>query len=355
MISGIICEFNPFHAGHKHLISQVKAARTDAVVCVMSGNFVQRGAFAVYDKRTRAQSALEGGADLVLELPTPYATLSAEGFARAGVQLLEATGVVEQLAFGAECADMQALTDLSGKIKARQADIAEVMKSGCSYPAARRQVIDSPLLDTPNNILALEYMDCTRLPCKCVRRLGLGHDTADPLYSASAIRSTLPADEIYSMDHCQRSVLAVLRRMNTSEWATIEDVTDGLENRLFRAAQSAVCLDELYSAVKTKRYTHARIRRIVLRAYLGIHKNDFPASPPYLRVLGFNAAGRDLLAKMQKAATLPTVTRMADVKALSSEEQALFQLESRCTDLYALGAKKPLPGGAEQRLQIVSI
>ena len=194
-----------------------------------------------------------------------------------------------------------------------------MMKTGCSYPAARRQVIDSPLLDTPNNILALEYMECTQLPCTCVQRLGLGHDTVDPLYSASAIRATLPAEAIYSIEHCQRAVLAVLRRMEAADWAAIDDVTDGLENRLARAAQSATSLEELYTTIKTKRYTHARIRRIVLRAYLGIGKGDYPATPPYLRVLGFNAAGKALLAKMQHSATLPTVTRMADVKALSPE------------------------------------
>ena len=176
----------------------------------------------------------------------------------------------------------------------------------------------------------------------------------NPLYSASAIRATLPAEAIYSIEHCQRAVLAVLRRMEAADWAAIDDVTDGLENRLARAAQSATSLEELYTTIKTKRYTHARIRRIVLRAYLGIGKGDYPATPPYLRVLGFNAAGKALLAKMQHSATLPTVTRMADVKDLSPEGQALFRLESRCTDLYALGAKKPLPGGAEQRLQIVS-
>ena len=126
MISGIICEFNPFHAGHKHLIDQVKCHPGDAVVCVMSGNFVQRGTFAVYDKRARTEAALKGGADLVLELPTAYATRSAEGFARAGVQLLEATGVVERLAFGTECADLQALTALAGEIKAHQGEIAQV-------------------------------------------------------------------------------------------------------------------------------------------------------------------------------------------------------------------------------------
>ena len=136
-----------------------------------------RGTFAVYDKRTRTEAALKGGADLVLELPTAYATRSAEGFARAGVQLLEATGVVERLAFGTECADLQALTALAGEIKAHQGEIAQVMKTGCSYPAARRKVIDSPLLDTPNNILALEYMECTQLPCTCVRAgAGARHD-----------------------------------------------------------------------------------------------------------------------------------------------------------------------------------
>ena len=296
-VIGIVAEYNPFHTGHAYQIAQARAAlgTQSAVVAVMSGNWVQQADCAIAHKWLRARLALMGGADLVLELPTAYATRSAEGFARAGVQLLEATGVVERLAFGTECADLQALTALAGEIKAHQREIAQVMKTGCSYPAARRKVIDSPLLDTPNNILALEYMECTQLPCTCVQRLGLGHDTADPLYSASAIRATLPAEAIYSIEHCQRAVLAVLRRMEVADWATIDDVTDGLENRLARAAQSATSLEELYTTIKTKRYTHARIRRIVLRAYLGIGKGDYPATPPYLRVLGFNAAGKALL------------------------------------------------------------
>ena len=355
MISGIICEFNPFHAGHKHLIDQVKCHPGDAVVCVMSGNFVQRGAFAVYDKRARTETALKGGADLVLELPTAYATRSAEGFARAGVQLLEATGVVERLAFGTECADLQALTALAGEIKAHQREIAQVMKTGCSYPAARRKVIDSPLLDTPNNILALEYMECTQLPCTCVQRLGLGHDTADPLYSASAIRATLPAEAIYSIEHCQRAVLAVLRRMEAADWAAIDDVTDGLENRLARAAQSATSLEELYTTIKTKRYTHARIRRIVLRAYLGIGKGDYPATPPYLRVLGFTAKGAEILNRAKGRHTLPLSASLAELEKAGEAAARFAALEARAADLYHAFTPGLAPCGSEYTTPVIKI
>lgn len=354
MNTGIICEFNPFHAGHRYLIEQVKD-EDGGILCVMSGNFVQRGSFAVQNKTHRAFCALQGGADLIIELPTPYATLSAEGFARAGVALIEATGIADRIAFGAEYEEISELYALSAKIKACQPAIANAMKEGLSYPAARRQVLDSPLLDTPNNILALEYLCAATLPCISVQRIGQGHDSSDMQYSASALRAAMNQDEIAAAAHCEAAILAVLRRMTASDFLRIADVTDGLENRLVHAAKQATGLDELYALVKTKRYTHSRIRRIVLRAYLGIEKDGYPQTPPYLRVLGFSAKGRDMLAAMKKNASLPIVSRTADIKKLGKEAQRLFELECRCTDLYQLAYKKPLPGNTEQRLQIAVI
>lgn len=355
MITGIICEFNPFHAGHKYLIDKVKS-NGDSVICVMSGNFVQRGEMAVFDKAIRTMSALEGGADLVIELPTPYSTKSAEGFARAGINLIEATGIADSFACGAEYDDSELLYSTAAQIKNHQADIAKAMKDGLTYPAARRKIINSSILDSPNNILALEYISAaTYLNGKFIKRIGEGHDSDDEKYSASAVRKALNRNSIASLANCEKAVLAVLRRMTAYDFAKIEDVSDGLENRLSQISKTAVTLDELYEGVKTKCYTHSRIRRIVLRAFLGIEKNSYPEFPPYLRILGFNEEGKHMLSQMKEKATLPVITRTADIKRLDSNCKSLFNIECRCTDLYNLGYKKPLPGNTEQRFQIVSI
>lgn len=350
MVTGIVCEFNPFHKGHKYLIDSVKRTENDAVICCMSGNFVQRGEFAVENKFKRAETALKNGADLIMELPTVYATLSAEGFCRAGVALIEKTGVAEQIAFGAENADINALSRIASMLndKETQKKIALEMKSGVSFPQARSRVLESDLLNLPNNILAVEYLRHAALPCVAVKRIGGGHDSADFEYSSSAIRSKIALDDISSLKNCEKAVLAKLRVMSKDDFKETADVSEGLENRIFEAVKSAATLDELYGLIKTKRYTHSRIRRIILRAYLGI--TDIPKEPPYIRVLGFSEKGRALLSEMKKKAALPIVTRLADC-----DENTLpfFERECTYTDLYNLGYKKPLPCGTEQRSQIV--
>ena len=270
MNTGIICEFNPFHSGHKHLIDSVK--NDGAVICVMSGNYVQRGEFAIYDKFKRCDAALENGADLVIELPCVYSLMSAEGFAKAGVTLLESTNITDQIAFGAECDNIDLLKSIAQKVNESQDLIKEEMKKGISYPSARKNVIKSGLLDTPNNILAIEYIRQTNLPVKAIKRIGKGHDTDDELYSASAIRQTLKNDDICSLYNCEKAVLAKLRSMSVEDFAEIEDVTEGLENRIFNAVRESTGIDEIYEHIKTKRYTLSRIRRIIIKSYLGITK-----------------------------------------------------------------------------------
>ena len=350
MNTGIICEFNPFHSGHKHLIDSVK--NDSAVICVMSGNFVQRGEFAIWDKFKRSAVALENGADIVIELPCVYSLMSAEGFANAGVTLLERTGIVDEIAFGAECEDINRLNEIANKIDKSQELIKAEMKKGLSYPAARKNVIGDNLLDTPNNILAIEYLRHTRLPAKAVKRIGKGHDTDDELYSASAIRETLSRDEICSMKNCEKAILARLRTMNTEDFAQIEDVNEGLENRIYYAVRQSVSIDEIYERIKTKRYTHSRIRRIILKAYLGITK-EYSFDVPYIRILGFNSKGKELLQDLKKNAKLPIISKYSDIQRLDDNGKKLFELECRCTDLYNLGYKNPLPCGTEQRSKII--
>lgn len=351
MITGIICEFNPFHAGHKYLIDSVKK-ENDGIVCVMSGNFVQRGEFAVYDKFSRAKTALENGADLVIELPCVYSLRSAEGFARAGVEILEATNMVDRIAFGAECDNMDELKRLSYEIFEKEQEIKAEMKKGITYPAARKAVIGSSLLDTPNNILAVEYIKSTKLPCTAVKRIGKGHDSDDEKYSASEIRKKLSYNEICSLKNCETAVLAKLRYMTANDFLEIEDVTEGLENRIADMVRISTSLDELYDNIKTKRYTHSRIRRIILKAYLGITK-EYTEKVPYIRILGFNSKGQEILAKMKKNANLPIISRYSDTDTLDEYGKDLFELECRCTDLYNLGYKNPLPCGTEQRSKVI--
>ena len=342
---GIICEFNPFHKGHKYLIDSVKG-KDDCVICAMSGNFVQRGEFAVYDKFTRAKTAVENGADLVIEIPTVFALRSAQGFAQAGVALLEGTGVCEGLAFGAECADTKELKRVAEMIKSKADEIKEELKKGISYPAARQNIINSPLLETPNNILAVEYVSCTKLKTVAVERIGKGHDSDDNEYSASEIRKHLDENEISSIKNCERAVLYKLRNMKAEDFARIEDVSEGLENRIAEAVKTATTLDELYELIKTKRYTHSRIRRIILRAYLGIEK--VPEKPQYIRVLAFNEKGRDLLAQIKKSSALPVIVKYSDAKALGGEILESVEQEFRLTDVYNLGYKNIKPCNTEQ-------
>ncbi len=353
MNTGIICEFNPFHSGHKYLIDTVKNGSDDnAVICVMSGNFVQRGEFAVYDKFKRAKTAIENGADMIIELPCVYSTLSAEGFAKYGVEILESTGIIDEIAFGAECDDIKLLYDAAKKIEQNDRVVMEALKSGISYPAARKIALGSDILDTPNNILAVEYIRHSTIPCRAVRRIGKGHDTDDSLYSASAIRKELSLHDICSMKNCERAVMAKLRTMCADDFLEIEDVSEGLENRIIEAVRNATSLDDIYDFIKTKRYTHARIRRIILRAYLSITKN-YPKCVPYIRILGFNEKGRSLLTEMKKKATLPVISRYSDIDKLKNEGKKLLDFEYRCTDLYNLGYKNPLPCATEQRSRII--
>jgi len=345
---GIICEYNPFHKGHKYLIDTVKGDG-DRVICVMSGNFVQRGEAAVYSKFERAKEAVKNGADLVIELVAPCSTLSAQGFAEAGVGLLEATGICDAIAFGAECDDADELLKISEEIKQRDSDIKEMLKSGMSYPAARRNVTGSPLLDTPNNILAIEYLTCTKLKPVIVKRIGGGHDSDDAEYSASQIRKTLT--DKAELKNCERAVLYKLRQMSAEDFSKIEDVSEGLENRIAEAVKVAGSLEELYDSIKTKRYTHSRIRRIILRAFLGITK-DTPRTPQYIRVLAMNESGAAMLKDIKEKGTLPVVTRYRDAKACGGSVLTQFENECRYTDIYALCYKSPHPCGEDKKYKL---
>ncbi|MFR5876262.1 MAG: nucleotidyltransferase family protein [Eubacterium sp.] len=353
MNCGIICEFNPFHMGHKYLIDSIKT-NGDTVICAMSGSFVQRGEFAVYDKYTRAETALRNGADLVIEIPSVCSILSAQGFAKAGVKILESTGICDSIAFGAECDDTDELKRISREIIEHDCEIKAELKKGISYPQARQNVIKSPVLDCPNNILAIEYLTYTKLKPIAVKRIGKGHDSDDKKYSASEIRKSLCASEISTMKNCESAILYKLRQMNAEDFSKIDDVSEGLENRIVDAVRTSSNLEEIYDKINTKRYTHSRIRRIILRAFLSIDKS-IPKEPQYLHILGFSEKGRELLSKMKNAADLPIISKYSDINNQSSLVKQLYEQECILTDIYNLGYTTPRPCGTEQRSKVIKV
>ena len=370
-VTGIVCEFNPFHLGHAYLLSRLRQRGADAIVCAMSGNFVQRGEPALVNKLPRGEMAVSCGADLVLELPTPWAMATAETFARGGVQLLGMAGCTH-IGFGSECGDAALLqraveTLLSPDL---QADIRAELAAGITYAAARQQAVQARLGDgaavlrQPNDTLAVEYLKaCKQLKMElmpiAIRRIGAGHHGGAaegyasashirqlleqgregealsymPSSAAAVLRRELAAGRVTDSRHVERAILAQLRQMTEEEFAAYDGGGEGLYHRVYDAVRRCATVEELLAAVKTKRYTAARLRRMVLAAWLGLPKA--PETVPYARVLAANETGRAVLRQMRKNGA-PVLTKAADVAALGSGAEALFRREARYTDLYTL-------------------
>ncbi len=378
--AGIITEYNPMHYGHLALIQAIRRrfGGDTAVICAMSGDFVQRGDFAVARRHARAEAAARSGADLVLELPLPWAVSSAEGFAQGGVEVLAATGLLDVLAFGSECGDSAALARIAGALEgaAFQAALKAELTRGDSFAAARQRAVsaflspaDAALLSAPNNTLGIEYCrGLARVGAEpelfTISRIGAGHDAAVEdagSCSASAIRHLLAENRraealprmvpamraAYEREEaarrapvfasaCERAILARLRSMTPAEFDALDTGHEGVGQRLYNASRDTATLDAVLDAAKTKRYAYARLRRMTLWAYLGLTPAERPSSVPYLRVLAANETGRALLGRMRKTARLPVVTKPAAIRGLSPEARRLFEMESRAADLYTL-------------------
>lgn len=400
MITGVIAEYNPFHKGHALQLQAAKKLGDGPVAVVMSGNFVQRGEPALLSKACRARMALAAGADLVAELPLPWAMSTAQNFAEGGVRLLAALGC-QALSFGCESGDAAALSRTARAVDdpALKPGLDQGLAAGLSFAAARERAVEdlygpetAALLRRPNDILAVEYLAAARrldiaLTPLPVRRAGAGHDAALtdagsthttapghkslPALSASGIRrlllegrteealSHIPADlrpilleELAERGLCrprrlERAVLARLRCMSPADFAVLPDVSEGLENRLYAAARQAGSLQELYAAVKVKRYSLARIRRIVLSAFLGLDGRHFRQPVPYIRVLGFSRRGLSLVREAGRRAALPLLLRAKDMEGLDRRGLDVFQSECRADDLYWLAADHPRPCGTD--------
>ena len=392
-VIGIVGEYNPFHYGHKHHIAETKRLLGEdcPVVCAMSGDFIQRGEAAVYSKFARAEAAVRSGVDLVLELPPAWALSSAEGFARGAVGLLGSIGVVTHLSFGSECGEVEPLETLAEILldPLIGADIRRELEAqeGIPFAAARQRAVAkragelSGQLETPNNILAVEYIKAVyeqglSIKPVTVQRSGSGHDKMSEsghksaaeirraLANGADISASVPgsAYEIYRredklgrgpvlMENLESAMISRLRMLPDSAFAALPDAGEGLNNRLARAAREESGLDAVIAAAKSKRYALSRIRRMVMCAVLGISADMSRETPPYARVLAANARGCALLRDMDGKARIPVITKPAAVKELGAECREVFDRSSSAHDLYVLGysAKEERRGGADWR------
>ena len=368
-IVGIICEYNPLHLGHEKQIRHIKTRfGTDtAVVCLMSGNFVQRGAPAIFDKSLRAKAAIHAGADLVLELPITDALSSAEGFAAGGVSILGK--FCDYLCFGSETGDADALMTVARALLSPEFSekLRAELDKGLSFPAARQAALGElgALVQNPNDILAVEYCKAilaqnSSMEPLPIRRPGSYHnETADPEDpSATAVRalilggedwaSYVPDAALYggaaphTLAAAEKAILYRLRTMTDEEFEALPYGSEGLWRKLMHASRSQTTLEQIIAATKSKRYTRTRIDRMILCAFLGISREMLEAPAPYTRVLAFNDIGREVLKKARQTGIFPHTG-----EALADPYQTL---ECRADDLYALCAPTPeLPGQTNKR------
>jgi predicted nucleotidyltransferase len=394
-VSGIICEYNPFHNGHLHHIRETRKNGATHIVAIMSGNFVQRGDTAIMDKIDRARLAVRSGADLVIELPVQYCIASAEKFAEGAVWLLNSLGVVSELSFGSECGDIGKLSTALKTVEqvavTRADTIKEIMEKGYTYPRALSSVINgidesiADIIEEPNNLLAIEYLRALKKfssPIKpfTVQRKGTGHDETaasgefasasyirerigvgygaelvraytTPLW-ADAIARAVGKGEISSIERLERVILYKLRTTSVDEILKINDVGQGLENRIY-AARMAGSLDELLFTVKTKRYTMARIKRILLALLIGVTKEDMKHLPPYGRILAINERGQEVLAAAKGKAKLPYATSIAKLAQLNTVSNRFAELEIKASDIYGLSLETVNSAQKDYRAKIM--
>ncbi len=392
-VIGIVGEYNPFHYGHMHHIAETKKLMGEdcPVVCVMSGDFIQRGEAAVYSKFARAEAAARSGVDLVLELPLPWVLSSAEGFARGAVGLLGATGVVTHLSFGSECGEVEVLETIAETLidPLIGADIRTELAAdeGIPFAVARQRAVAKRLgemscqLETPNNILAVEYIKAIynlglSLKPVTVRRFGAGHDepSGEGHRSAAEIRRMISngrdiseflpesAHAVYRREEklgrgpvmpesLENAIISRLRMLPDTAYAALPDAGEGLHNRIARAAKEECTLDAILAAGKSKRYALSRIRRIIMCAALGIDSRMAAETPPYARVLAATSRGCALLREMGEKSRIPVITKPADIKNHDADCRRIFELGSAAHDLYVLGcaAQQERRGGADWR------
>jgi len=393
-VYSIICEYNPFHNGHAF---QINSLKPNTVVCLMSGNVVQRGGFAVCDKYERARAALECGADLVLELPYPCSMLSAEYFASAGVKILDKLGFTDYLSFGCENENISVLEKIASYLVSEEFEmnINALIASGpeLSFAKARENVIEKYLgeecanvLKSPNNILAVEYIKAikrlnSRIIPKPILRTGAGyHDEnmIDGFASATAIRSMIEESsnisEVVPANVCELyerlkhegklpsdekkldiAILSFLRKISVKELSQYYDCNSVAE-KIKKASLTAKSAEQLYDTACCLNYTRTRIRRCVMAAFLGIKHSDAKAEPLYTTVLGLNPKGAELLSQIDENCGITVITKPAHIKKYDGTElYRRYMNEIIADDIYSLTFEDIAPSGESLRRSPVTV
>ncbi len=394
-ICAIVTEYNPFHNGHKYQIEQIKKqTHCDYVIAIMSGNFVQRGEPAILDKWTRAKMALKNGIDLVIELPTLYATASSEYFAYGAVSTLDKLNCVDYLAFGAKCDDVIMLKKIACVLADEPDDFKESLqkelKNGVSFPAARSKCLVKHFkkqyepklieetLEDPNNILAIEYLKAlTKLNSSItpilVKRVGTDYNSLeinDGFASSTAIRKLLKTNEvkqlenimpkesldvlkeelqlgknIMSLESFEKEILLTLRKTTTDELSKIADVSEGLEFAIQKAVQNSYDIESIIENIKSKRYTRTRIQRIIIHTLLNITDKlltKYKEAPQYARILGLNNDAKKFLSLMSQKSSLPIVSSVSSfIKNATDDQKEMIAKDIEATNIYTLGYQIP--------------
>lgn len=397
-VLGLITEYNPFHNGHLyHLKESMLTTGATHSVAVMSGNFLQRGEPTLLHKWARAEMAVSSGVDLVIELPTVYSCATAELFAYGSVKLLDMLGIVDFLCFGSEAGEIYYLKLIAEVLtKAPEAFtlyFKEEMKQGLTFPDARSRaliryfkeketlqeeelIILSSLIKSPNNILSIEYLKSLILlrssikPYTILRKKAAYHSTElfSDIASATAIREHLrnakPLSALKNVmppsaykileeniqkniapifsTHFEEMLLAIIRRETSTNIANYFDVNEGLENKISQCAENCQSLQELYSCIKSKRYTLTRVQRIAMHLLLNITQQDIEyfnkeGGPQYIRVLAFNDKGRELLKRIKGTSTLQTITKLPHFRPQGEAAKKMLDIDIKATNLYRLG------------------
>ncbi|MFR7544850.1 MAG: nucleotidyltransferase [Clostridia bacterium] len=406
-VLGIIAEYNPFHNGHLlHLEKSKKICDAQYSVCVMSGNFVQRGNTSIVNKWIRAEMALKSGVDLVLELPTVYSISSAENFAEGSIKLLNSLKIVDTISFGSENSDINVLNRISSVLHEEPKQYLEFLnsesKKGLSFPKARENAIllylnDKKylnILNQPNNTLAIEYLKALKKYKSHISPISVKREKVfynsncivDEYASATAIRNMIineqfndirkvvPASSynllmneieeghlVIDISKFEKEILYAIRRLSADDIKNFPEVTEGLENAIKNASNSCNNLSELINMIKSKRYTHTRIQRILLYILLNITKKDMYLSRkniPYARILGYSPQGKELISEIYKAN--PKITLITSVKNfLDSSNNKTYKYmlnkDILATNIYTLAYKNNSTANLDYTKKIVTL
>jgi len=365
-VVGLIAEYNPFHNGHQYHIEQAKRLTgANFVVVVMSGDFVQRGEPAIMSKHLRAESALQCGADLVIELPVCYATGSAEQFAFGAVSILEKLGVINSICFGSECGNIAILSDiadiLTNESDEYKANLQKQLRTGVSFPVAREKAIKElfpdknydQILGAPNNILGIEYikallkLNSNITPLTIARTGSNYHDETlrDKYSSASAIRNAVKGNILETLNEQvpeitrknlgtpiyvnDFSLLLKYRLLDETKESLYEyaDVSEELANRIYNRRNEFVTFEQFCKLLKTKELTYSRISRALLHILLRCRKNDIN-DIAYARVLGFRTDSTEVMSEIKKHGSIPLVTK------LSAFEHPMMERDIYASHIY---------------------